>query len=315
MKFEEINKGYNSVFKPHKLSLGLVIPIENYAHGATPTMQQHLERVKLAEAVGFKAAWVRDVPFNVPSFGDVGQMYDPFVYLGYLAAQTTNIALGTASIALPLHHPVHVAKSAATIDQLSNGRLILGVASGDRMEEYPAMNIKYEERGERFREAFNLIRNAQKDFPKLETRHYGNLNASLDILPKPLGKKIPLLVTGHSQQSLEWNAENSDGWMSYPKDAYSQRQTIKDWRDLISGGSKASKPFMQPLYVDLQSDSGFKPEPIHLGFKIGSKYLVDYLFQLQEIGVNHLAFNLRFNKTDISHTLDKLGDEVLSKFH
>ena len=130
--FEKINKGFNSVFTPQQMSIGVVIPIENYAHGPVSTMQHHLARVQLIEQLGFKALWLRDVPFNVPSFGDAGQTYDPFTYLGFLAGQTTEIALGAASIALPLHHPVHVAKSAATIDQLSGGRMILGVASGDR---------------------------------------------------------------------------------------------------------------------------------------------------------------------------------------
>jgi len=51
----------------------------------------------------------------VPSFDDAGQTFDPFT-LGYLAAETKEIILGVASIALPLHHPVHIAKSAATID-------------------------------------------------------------------------------------------------------------------------------------------------------------------------------------------------------
>ena len=129
-KFEKINKGFNRVFQPNELSIGVVIPIENYPHSPVPTMQNHLERAQLIEELGFKALWVRDVPFNVPSFGDAGQTYDPFTYLGYLAGQTKEIALCTGSIALPLHHPVHVVKSAATIDQLSGGRLILGVASG-----------------------------------------------------------------------------------------------------------------------------------------------------------------------------------------
>lgn len=82
--FEKINKAYNSVFKRDQLSIGVVIPIENYAVGAAPTMQRHVERVQLIEQLGFKALWIRDIPLNVPSFGDVGQTYDPFTYLGYL---------------------------------------------------------------------------------------------------------------------------------------------------------------------------------------------------------------------------------------
>jgi len=143
-QFSPMNQAYNAVFRPGCLSIGLVAPIESYASSPVPTMTRHLERVRLAEELGFGAVWLRDVPFNVPSFGDAGQIYDPFVYLGLLAGQTSRIALGVASIILPLRHPAHVAKAAASIDMLSGGRLLLGVASGDRPEEYPAMNMSFE---------------------------------------------------------------------------------------------------------------------------------------------------------------------------
>lgn len=126
-EFQNLNRGYNRVFRDNKLSVGLVVPIENYDSGPIPTMGRHVERVQLAEQLGFSSVWLRDVPFNVPSFGDAGQTYDPFVYLGLLAAKTEAIALGVASIILPLRHPAHVAKAAATVDVFSDGRLILGV--------------------------------------------------------------------------------------------------------------------------------------------------------------------------------------------
>lgn len=313
--FENINKGYNSVFQPESLSIGIVVPIEKYAMGPVPTMRAHLERVQLVEQLGFKALWIRDVPFNVPSFGDAGQTYDPFTYLGFLAGQTNKIALGVASIALPLHHPVHVAKAAATIDQLSEGRLIMGIASGDRPDEYPAMGIEFDSRGERFRENFTYIRKAQENFPKLTTEHYGNLKGAIDILPKPTGSKIPLLVTGSSRQSLEWNAKNADGWMTYPRDLYNQFNTIRQWRELVAEYGKYDKPFMQPLYVILDKDDDLKPQPIQLGFKIGANYLVDYLQKAQEIGINHVAINLRFNSRNMEETLEQLAKKVLPQFH
>ncbi|MBX2815586.1 MAG: LLM class oxidoreductase, partial [Saprospiraceae bacterium] len=293
--FERINAGFNTVFQQGKLSLGLVIPIEEYGQGTVPTMESHLERVQLAETLGFRAVWVRDVPAHVPSFGDAGQTYDPFTYLGYLTAQTSTIALGVASIALPLHHPLHVAKSAATIDQLSSGRLILGVASGDRFEEYPAMNSEYKGRGLAFRDAYHYIRKAQQDFPVMERSSFGHLDGKLDILPKPFGSKIPMLITGHSQQDLAWIAEHGDGWMYYPRNLYMQQQNIKDWRAKIPLRQKINKPFLQPLYIDLLHDDDAKPVGIHLGIRTGINYLLDYFHQLQEIGVNHVAINLRFN--------------------
>jgi len=314
-KFEQINKGYNSVFKTNRLSVGIVVPIERYAMGPVPTMQDHLQRVQLVEKLGFKALWIRDVPFHVPSFGDAGQIFDPFTYLGYLAGQTKEIALGVASIALPLHHPVHVAKSAATIDQLSNGRLILGVASGDRPDEYPAMGIDFESREARFRESFKYIRKAQESFPRVETKHYGNLNGHIDILPKVTGHKTPLLMTGSSRQSLEWNAYNADGWMNYPRDLYTQKQTIRQWRKLVNEYHEFDKPFMQPLYVVLEKDSDFKPQPIQLGFRIGARYLKEYLQKAEEIGVNHVALNLRFNSRDMQKTLEEISEKVLPHFN
>lgn len=315
LRFQSINRGYNTVFQPDQLSIGLVVPIENYAHSPVPTMQDHLQKVQLIESLGFKALWIRDVPLNVPSFGDAGQTYDPFTYLGYLAGQTSEIVLGVSSIALPLHHPVHVAKSAATIDQLSNGRLIMGVASGDRPDEYPAMGIEFEKRSELFREAFAYIRQAQDNFPVFESQHYGNLTGQVDILPKPKGHKVPMLVTGYSRQTLEWNAKNSDGWMYYPRNFEEQKTTIAQWRDLISETEKHSKPFMQPLYVVLEKDDDFRPVPIQLGFRIGINYLIAYLQKARETGVNHVAINLRFNSLDMDYTLKYLAEKVLPHFH
>ena len=313
--FESINRGYNSVFQFNELSIGIVVPIENYASRTVPSMQQHLERARLAEQLGFKALWLRDVAFHVPSFGDAGQTYDPFTYLGYLAGQTSKIALGIASIALPLHHPVHVVKSAATIDQLSEGRMILGIASGDRPEEYPAMNYQFEKRGESFRAAFEYIRTAQDSFPILEDNPYGHLNGRFDILPKAKGHKIPMLITGNSRQSVQWIAEHGDGWMYYPRNLYMQEHNIKDWRTSIPESQGFNKPFMQPLYVDLHQQDDFKPQPIHLGFRIGANYLVEYFQQLKTIGVNHVAINLRFSSENIEDTLEELASKVLPYFH
>lgn len=315
MSFERINTGFNSVFEEGGLSIGLVVPIENYALKNTPSLQAHLQRAQLAEHLGFKAIWLRDVPFNVPSFGDAGQTFDPFTYLGFLAGQTEKIALGVASIAIPLRHPLHVAKSAATVDQLSGGRLILGIASGDRYEEYPAMNVAHEERGELFREAYAYLRKVQEGFPILKENQYGTLNGAIDVLPKATGTKLPLLITGNSRQSPEWIAAHGDGWMYYPRNSRMLYEHIQEWRAKVRGNQVHQKPFLMPLYVDLQSDNDFRPQPIHLGIRTGIHYLVDYLRELQGIGVNHVALNLRFNAAPIEPILEKLAKELLPHFH
>lgn len=311
--FEPINRGYNSAFHPGHLSLGLVVPIETYSQGPVPTMDRHIERAQLAEELGFSAIWLRDVPFNVPSFGDAGQLYDPFVYLGLMAGQTQSIALGIASIILPLRHPAHVAKAAATADVLSGGRLIMGVASGDRPEEYPALNLPYSERGARFRESFDYIRHMSEDAADFENP-YGSPSGGMDMLPKPESGKLPLLITGNSQQDIEWIAENGDGWMLYPRNTVAQGQIIHQWQTQVEAIGGSAKPVMQPLYIDLAEDPKTPPHPIHLGFHLGTHRLRAYLKSREQIGVNHVALNLRYNRADIETTLKRLANDILPEF-
>ncbi len=309
-KFQSLNDGYNSVFKVNELSVGLVVPIEQYESSPIPSMKRHLERVKLAEELGFSSVWLRDVPFNVPIFGDAGQPYDPFVYLGYLAGQTSKIALGVASIVLPLRHPAHVAKSAASVDELSSGRLILGIASGDRPNEYPATNFNYHNRGERFRDSFEYIRNMKDSNPRF-TNQYGSLNGDIDMLPKPVSEQLPLLITGGSQQNVEWIAQNGNGWMLYPRPADLQKKIISEWREFIEIKQAYQKPVMEPLYVDISKNPDETPTPIHLGLRLGTKHLANYLRSRRDIGVNHVALNLRFNKQNSEETMQQIASEVL----
>ncbi|TNE87775.1 MAG: LLM class oxidoreductase [Gammaproteobacteria bacterium] len=311
--FQRINQGYDSVFRPNRLSLGLVVPLENYEQSPVPTMTRHLGRIQLAEELGFSAAWLRDVPLNVPSFGDAGQLYDPFVYLGFLAAQTQKIALGIASVVLPLRHPAHVAKAIASADQLSGGRLIVGVASGDRPEEYPALNLTFDDRGQRFRESFEYIQQMWEDRPTFEN-NYGSPHGGMDMVPKPIAGRLPLLITGGSQQTPDWIAQNGDGWMLYPRTFALQAEIIQSWRERTVAAGRSVQPAMQPLYIDLAEDPDEPPQPIHLGFRSGVKHLRGYLKSLEEIGINHVALNLRFNQADIETTLKRLADEVLSEF-
>lgn len=312
-EFPSLNRGYNSVFKNGKLSVGLVVPIENYASRRAPTMEGQSERIQFAEQLGFTAVWLRDVPFDVPSFGDAGQLYDPFVYLGLLAGQTKRIALGVSSIVLPLRHPAHVAKAAASVDALSDGRLILGIASGDRPEEYPALDLPFEERGKRFRESYEYIRQMSATAPVFEN-DFGTQDGGMDMLPKPTSGQLPLLITGGSQQSPEWTARNGDGWMIYPRNLALQKKIVEDWHERVDTAGGTPKPIMQPLYIDLTEDPDFKPEPIHLGLRLGANHLEAYLQAIQEMGMNHVALNLRFNQSSIEQTLERLATRILPNF-
>lgn len=305
--------GFHTMFAEGRLTLGLFMPIEAY-QGSIPTMENHLERVRCAEQLGFAALWVRDVPLYDPSFGDVGQMYDPWVYLGCLARHTRTIALATGSIVLPLRHPLHVAKAAASVDHLSGGRLVLGVGAGDRLVEFPAFGLDANDRGDRFRDSFMVLRRVlEAPFPDIE-RPLGS-PPDLEVLPKPVTGKLPLLVTGSSRQSMEWIAEQSDGWITYPRPLALQSDVIASWKRLAADSAPGRfKPFVQSLYIDLADDRHATPTPIHLGYRLGSTILIEMLKQLEARGVNHVILNLKYGRRPTEEVVEELGEEVVPEF-
>ena len=302
--------GFRRMFAADRLTLGLFFPIEAFPRDE-PTMRDQEHLAVRAQALHFAALWCRDVPLRDPSFGDVGQVYDPWVYLGWIAAITRNIALATGSIALPLRHPLHVAKAAASVDQLSRGRLVLGVASGDRPVEFPAFGVDIERRPALFREGFETIRRVlETEFPVLQTSRTV-LTGAADLVPKPMGR-LPLLVTGNSGQSLPWIAAHSDGWITYPRSIEHQAETVARWRAQVQQVAPGRfKPFAQSLYVDLDADPQLPPTPIHLGFKAGRHFLLRFLEASRGIGVNHVILNLKYGARPASEVVEEIGFEVL----
>ncbi len=240
--------GFLRTYQTNRLTLGLFYPIEAYS-GDAPTMEGHVEIAEFAEHAGFAALWVRDVPLRDPNFGDLGQIFDPWVYLGYLAAKTTTIALGTGAIVVPIRHPLHIAKAAASIDQISNGRLLLGVASGDRPLEFPAFGIDAMDRSSLFREYVQVFKKAQTtSFEPIQFK--GGSLFGADLVPKPFTKEIPLFITGNSQQSIEWIAENGHGWITYPRPPEQQKLIIERWNKAVKdqSGETIQAFYPIPLY-------------------------------------------------------------------
>src|SRR5918994_5832732 len=113
-------------------------------------VQALIELASRAEALGFASVWVHDHVFNAGHvFTRIGRKpyYEPLTILSYVAARTQRVGLGTSVLVLPYHNPIRLAKTAATLDVLSGGRLILGVGVGAIEKEMQAMGNAFSERG------------------------------------------------------------------------------------------------------------------------------------------------------------------------
>ncbi|WP_336001259.1 TIGR03571 family LLM class oxidoreductase [Halorientalis halophila] len=276
------NAGYRRLFDGDGLTFGTGFPLTDNRESRPPA-ERELELAAHAERVGFDALWARDVPLHWPRFGDAGQTFDTWPWLSQVAARTDEVALGTASVVLPLRHPLHVAKSAATLDRLSDGRLVLGVATGDRDPEFDAFGIDRDRRGERFREAITLLRTVwREDFPEIEGS-WGELDGDLDLVPKPTTGTLPLLPTGHARQELDWIAEHGDGWFFYHLPQDTLESYLADWRELAG-----EKPYAMAVRTDLADDPTAGPEHVHQGYRAGVDWFREYFRELDELGVDHV---------------------------
>jgi luciferase-type oxidoreductase len=214
--------------------------------------------------------------------------------------------LGTASVVLPLRHPLHVAKSAASVDRLSEGRLVMGVATGDRDPEYPAFGVDPDERGAVFREAVSTLRTVwREEFPETDGE-WGRLDGETDLVPSPTTDALPLLPTGHARQDVEWIAENGDGWLFYqlPRDTLSS--FLLEWRE-----AAGEKPFAMAVRTELAADPTAGPEHVHQGFRAGGEWFLEYFRDLDSMGVDHVLVSA--GGDDPERSLERFADAVVAK--
>ncbi|NTB99224.1 TIGR03571 family LLM class oxidoreductase [Agrobacterium tumefaciens] len=304
--------------QPDRMTIGFELPLDNdwspvgearrAADGRSwgvPDLSMMGELVRKADQFGFAAVWVRDVPvFDTVNFGDAGSVHDVFTLLGYLAAITHRIALGTAAVVLPIRHPLMVAKAAASADVLSGGRLILGVASGDRPVEYPLLGLEFETRGQAFRAAVDYLRAAWEPggLP-----FDGERVPALDLLPRPLQRRIPMVAAGQAQQSNEWLASHMDGRFTYPMGIEKATRVAQSWNEATEGRGAVLSAF----FLDLLDDVNAPMEPIRLGARTGRNALVTHFQALTAAGVDHIAINLRQSGRAPLEVMDELATEVM----
>lgn len=306
--------GMARAFPEGRMALGLIAPLESFT-GDVPVMAGHLELARSAEDAGFASLWVRDVPFLVPGEGDGGQLFDPWVYLGTLAAVTRRITLGTASTVLPLRHPAHVAKAAASVDRLSSGRMLLGLACGDRPGEVSAFGQGDTDLGTRLRDGWHYIRHVTGPSSGGFVSPLGTVAPGIDLLPKPMHGRLPMLMTGRGRQTPEWTAEHADGWLYTALDPERQQANTARWRRLTGEtGSGRFKPYAQAGYVVLHDNPRSAPRPLIQGWSMGREPLLELFKAYEAAGVNQLMMNLRHNTRPAAEVMTEIAEWLLPHF-
>jgi probable F420-dependent oxidoreductase len=166
-----------------------------------------------AEELGFADVWVSEhiiVPKDAP-YPPSANFWDPVLTLTWAAAATRRVRLGTSVLVLPMRHPLPLAKELATLQNLSEGRLILGAGVGWLEAEFDALGVPFKQRGRRMDEGIALMRAVWGDDPISFPAQW--IEAKVEAMrmqPKPVAP-IPIWIGGSSDAAIR-RACRLDGW-------------------------------------------------------------------------------------------------------
>lgn len=187
------------------------------------------------EELGYDSVWVWD--HTLLGVDPHFPIIDALTVLTGIAARTTRIRMGTGILVLPLRNAVSLAKQLSSMDQLSEGRLIMGMASGWYKREFDAVGVAFERRGKIMDENLEVLRRLWTEPSVTGTYpHYAMSKAVM--YPKPVQERIPILIGGYVDAVLRRAAVSGDGWLTY---FYRPADFRKSWDKIRSFAAEAGK--------------------------------------------------------------------------
>jgi probable F420-dependent oxidoreductase len=214
---------------------GLAIP--NFVGpGESPDVDALIRYAVRAEELGFESLWAWDhVLLGVePAF----PILDAVGTLTALAVRTTRIGLGTGVLVLPLRNPTVAAKALGTLDVISKGRLILGVAAGWYAREFDAVGVPFKQRGRLFERNLDILTRLWTE--ERVTARVDELHLREAVMtPRPVQKpRPPILIGGYVDAALKRAATLGDGWLTY---FYTPESFTRSWQKVLDFARAAGR--------------------------------------------------------------------------
>jgi probable F420-dependent oxidoreductase len=251
-----------------------------------------LELASAAEELGYESLWVSDhvvIPGSHEGFGDT--FYDPFTTLTYIAAATNKIMLGTSVLILPYRNPVVLAKTVATLDTLSRGRVILGVGAGWLHDEFRALGVDYGERGAITDEYIEIIKTLWTgDSPEFTGKYFKF--SDIKFLPKPEQKPHPpIWVGGGSAKAMERAVSQGDGWHPVGQTPRELREKVSYLKGLLDERNRDKSEFTISIrrILEITDKTGIdENETLRGSVEKIARGIEEYM----DAGVSHFVFHL-----------------------
>ena len=271
-------------------------------------VQDILRLAARAEELGFDSVWASDHVFNsghvLQRIGDK-PYYEPMTILSYVAATTKSVLLGTSVLVLPNHNPINLTKTAATLDVMSGGRLVLGVGVGAVENEMEAMGSPYAERGAITDESIQVMKElwTQQD-PSFQGRFHNF--SGMKFSPKPTqNPHVPLIIGGSGRAAIRRAARLGNGWhqSALPLEEFSQKIQYLRERTKTSGRTSGEIPISVSAAMRGREGHALGTDPEEILHKARS---------YEELGVQRMVISSNTRDPDqMLPDMEMLAREVL----
>jgi probable F420-dependent oxidoreductase len=268
--------------------------------------QQMIGMAQLAESVGFESVWTFEhviVPLDYKSkypYSPTGKMgaapetnfFDPLIALTAIAGQTKKLRLGTGVNILSQTNPLLLAKQVASLDRISNGRLMLGVGIGWLQEEFAAMGTPFERRGARFDDYVTAMRKVWSgDVVEHDSEflHWHGFKS----YPLPVQTPLPVIIGGAKGKVFERIARHGDGWFAPIPDPVELGAALTELKSVCKKVGRS--------YADLEITTMWAPQAG-----------LDAIKRLAELGVARVTV-FGAATGDPVDAIKKIGAEVIAK--
>ena len=237
-------------------NFGVLLPTRGvlvYPEGGSPRIELNWQMAETAERLGYDSVWVGDSITSKPRL-------EPLTTMAAIAARTSQVKIGTAGMLTALRHPVHLAHAVSTVDNISNGRIILGVGAGRGdhpmyVKEHAAVGVPIDERSQRMEEGLEIMR-ALWTQPQVssESQFYPFQDVALD--PKPVQKNVPIWISSNLVQRGLWRvAKYGDAWITNTPSTDSYRECWDRIQLNAKQLGRAPETIRQCLYISVNLNS------------------------------------------------------------
>ena len=217
--------------------------------------------------------------------------WDPLATFGYLAAVTSRIRLATNVLVLGYHHPLAIAKRYGTLDQVSGGRIILGVGVGSLREEFELLGCPFDDRGPRADDALSALRASLSErLPEYSGPYFRYSGVVMD--PCARQASVPLWIGGRTRRSLRRAVELGDGWVPFGIRATDMATMIAEARDTPAWAARR-----HPLEIVLRNGRPLDP----VGDPDGARQITERL-----VAAGATGLQLWFDHHSPAHYVEQL---------